>query len=68
MLSKSSSSRRTFASLAAVLAVGAGAGSVAAIALDNGGTRTVERVVATPSTQPASSGSNLTVNEIYGRS
>jgi putative serine protease PepD len=68
MLSKSSSSRRTFASLAAVLAVGAGAGSVAAIALDNGGTRTVERVVATPSTQPASSGSNLTVNEIYRRS
>jgi putative serine protease PepD len=68
MLPKSSSSRRTVAMLAAALALGAGGGSVAAIALDSGGTRTVERVVATPSTQPASDGAALTVNQIYRQS
>ena len=68
MLSNSSSSRRTVALLGAALTLGAGGGGAAALALDNGGTTTVERVVATPSTRPASEGSALTVNEIYRQS
>jgi putative serine protease PepD len=70
MLSTSTSSRRTFAILGAALALGAGGGGVAALALDDGGTKVVERVTAAPSTESTSirSGSALTVNEIYRQS
>jgi putative serine protease PepD len=67
----SPSHRRTFATLAAALALGAGGGGAAALVLD-GGTTTVERVTttSTPATQSANaaSGSALTVNEIARRS
>ena len=54
--------------LGAVLVIGAGGGGAAALAL-GGDTKTVERVVvSTPSTEPASDGSALSVNEIYQRS
>jgi putative serine protease PepD len=67
MVNRSSSSLRTFAMLGAVLALGAGGGAVAALVL-GGDTKTIERVVTTPSTKPASDGSALSVNEIYQRS
>jgi putative serine protease PepD len=62
-------SPRTLATLAAALALGAGGGAVAAVAID-GDTKTVERVTTVPSARsaPAATGSALTVNEIYRRS
>jgi putative serine protease PepD len=65
MFDRSSPSQRTLATLAAALALGAGAGGVTALAVGGGNTKTVERVVTTPSTSPASDGSPLSVNEIY---
>jgi putative serine protease PepD len=69
MKPNSPSHRRTFATLAAALALGASGGGVAAVALD-GGTKTVERVTTAPATQAANAanGSALTVNEIAKRS
>ena len=62
--------RRPFTILAAALVLGAGGGAGAALAIDGGGTKTVERVTAaTPATESASvrSTNELTVNEIYRR-
>jgi putative serine protease PepD len=69
MKPNSPSHRRTFATLAAALALGASGGGAAALALD-GGTNTIERVTTAPATQPtnAGNGSALTVNEIATRS
>jgi putative serine protease PepD len=69
MLTDSPSPRRTFATLAAILALGAGGGGAVALALD-GGSKTVERVEVAPSARSTNvgSGSALTVNEIYRRS
>jgi putative serine protease PepD len=69
MKPNSPSHRRTFATLAAALALGASGGGAAALALD-GGTNTIERVTTAPATQAtnAGNGSALTVNEIATRS
>jgi putative serine protease PepD len=70
MQPNSPSHRRTFATLAAALALGAGGGGAAALTLD-GGANTVERVTTTaPATQAANAanGSALSVNEIAKRS